>query len=141
MENLIDTVVQYINFKILLVLILFLKEKDIFISKKKTIVVIVVTLLMDVDYWDLIGKLTQNFKDYAMKMVPLIMFGTKKDYRVICTGRMNRVDTCLELINNQMILKHLMFKVSLLILMIQFLIYLMNAMKKRHVHFFQFVLH
>ena len=141
MENLIDTVVQFINFKILLVLILFLKEKDIFISKKKNIVVIVVTLLMDVDYWDLIGKLTQNFKDYVMKMVLLIMFGTKKDYRVICTGRINRVDTCLELINNQMILKHLMFKVSLLILMIQFLIYLMNAMKKRHVHFFQFVLH
>ena len=141
MENLIDTVVQYINFKILLALILFLKEKDIFISKKKNIVVIVVTLLMDVDYWDLIGKLTQNFKDYVMKMVLLIMFGTKKDYRVICTGRINRVDTCLELINNQMILKHLMFKVSLLILMIQFLIYLKNAMKKRHAHFFQFVLH
>ena len=50
MENLIDTVVQFINFKILLVLILFLKEKDIFISKKKNIVVIVVTQLMDVDY-------------------------------------------------------------------------------------------
>ncbi len=55
MENLIDTVAQYINYKIHHALITLLKEKDIYTSQKKMTVVTVVMLNMVVVFLDQIG--------------------------------------------------------------------------------------
>ena len=55
MENLIDIVVQYTNYKMPNVLILLLMEKDTYISQKKMIVAIVVMLLTVVEFLNQTG--------------------------------------------------------------------------------------